>query len=396
LSILNGVILVPRRLYREGRIHRPLGSLHLTWRKFLWKAALYQELRIENYAMEAVDFAMTMRLAADFADIYEVRGMRRQERGTLFDPDVVYNQVKLRYRGLHRVLRETELDFTPNPHRFTTECAAFDVSLAPRESASFHVTVHCATGREHRVASQAPLPFERARAELRADLEAQAAGYSGIETDSGQFNALVRRTMADLHMLTTVLPTGPYPYAGVPWFNTPFGRDGIITALECLWLNPGMARGVLAYLAQTQATEIVPEQDAEPGKILHETRNGEMAVLREMPFARYYGTVDATPLFVVLAGEYYERTGDRAFIEEIWPNIGAALEWMKCFGDRDGDGLLEYQRRAGNGLVHQGWKDSDDAVFTPTDQLQTARSRCAKCRHMLMAHGGRRRNWRKR
>ena len=111
-------------------------------------------------------------------------------------------------------------------------------------------------------------------------------------------------------MLTSELPTGPYPYAGVPWFNTPFGRDGIITALECLWLRPELARGVLAYLAATQATEVIPEQDAEPGKILHETRNGEMAALGEMPFGRYYGSVDATPLFVLLAGAYYERTAD--------------------------------------------------------------------------------------
>jgi glycogen debranching enzyme len=145
-------------------------------------------------------------------------------------------------------------------------------------------------------------------------------------------------------MMTTTLPTGPYPYAGVPWFNTPFGRDGIITALECLWLQPGLARGVLAYLASTQATEVVPQQDAEPGKILHETRKGEMAALEEMPFARYYGTVDATPLFVHLAGAYYERTGDRKFIEEVWPNLEAALLWMERYGDRDGDGFLEYSR----------------------------------------------------
>jgi len=124
-----------------------------------------------------------------------------------------------------------------------------------------------------------------------------------------------------------MLPTGPYPYAGVPWFNTPFGRDGLITALECLWMEPRLARGVLAYLAATQATQIVPEQDAELGKILHETRNGEMAALKEMPFARYYGSVDATPLFVHLANAYYERTGDRKFVEE-----SGRISRRRCFG----------------------------------------------------------------
>jgi glycogen debranching enzyme len=235
----------------------------------------------------------------------------------------------------------------------------FAFRLQPKEEATFGLTIACeSTGRVRSSRS-----YDHALHEAEERLETAKVNDCAIETSNKQFNEWLDRSFQDIHMLVTQTPEGPYPYAGLPWFSAPFGRDGIITALEYLWVNPDIAKGVLTYLASTQATQVIPEQDAEPGKILHESRKGEMAALGEIPFGCYYGSIDATPLFVVLAGAYYERTGDIGFIEGIWPHITRAIDWMNIWGDSDGDGFVEYARHSSNGLVHQGWKDSSNAVF---------------------------------
>jgi glycogen debranching enzyme len=284
--------------------------------------------------------------------------MKRKDRGDGLPSQVRDGRVVLGYRGLDGMLRRTLLRFTPVPPTMAADSARMDVSLRPGEEAILELSVACRRGEE----DAEPPGFDEARTASEDASRRDQAGACRVRSSDGRFDAWIRRAGADLHMLVSDTATGPYPHAGVPWFNTPFGRDGIITALECLWLRPDLARGVLAYLAANQATEVIAEQDAEPGKILHETRNGEMAALKEMPFGRYYGSVDATPLFVLLAGAYYERTADSAWAAATWPHIEAALTWIDRYGDRDGDGFVEYQRNADDGLVHQGWKDSDDAI----------------------------------
>jgi glycogen debranching enzyme len=213
---------------------------------------------------------------------------------------------------------------------------------------------------------EAPSPERWREAYVRARLAMRSRRRRGATVRgprSPRFNEWLDQSRADVALLTTDLPTGPYPYAGTPWFSTPFGRDGIICAWQMLWLDPSLARGVLGYLASRQATEVSAFMDAEPGKIMHETRGGEMSALREVPFGLYYGGVDTTCLFVALAGAYAERTGDLATIRRLWPNLVAACDWMATWGDSNGDGLIDYARAAGTGLSNQGWKDSFDSIF---------------------------------
>lgn len=344
----------------DGQLTIPKGSLHIFRSKFLFMGTCHERLRISNYGLTPVHFDLSFSFDADFSDIFEVRGTVRERKGRRLEDAVEDSRVTLSYEGLDGQVRRTRLECHPRPDETTSSSFLFKVSLQPKQEAMFFMNVTCDSR-----GGAPPQVFSYQKAFMHASRELTAAKERGCEvaTSNTQFNDCLNRSVADILMMLTETPNGIYPYAGVPWFSTPFGRDGIITALQLIWIDSEIARGVLAFLAATQAKEVIPERDAEPGKILHETRKGEMANLGEIPFGRYYGSVDSTPLFIILAGVYYEWTGDRQFIESIWPQIELALAWIKNYGDVDGDGFVEYARRTSEGLVQQGWKDSHDSVF---------------------------------
>jgi glycogen debranching enzyme len=344
----------------EGRRLVPQEVLQIRRTRFLWNARTYERIALHNYDIHTRRFSVQIDYAADFADIFEVRGAERPRRGRYQAPVVESDAVTLAYEGLDQRRRETRLQFEPAPEEIGADRAVFEVELAPNERKTLFLEIRCGPGYGARSPRRG---FFSSFRDARRALRLATARAASIASSNEVLNETLRRSVSDIYMLITDTPHGPYPYAGIPWFSTVFGRDALITALETLWLDPAIARGVLRYLAATQATRIDEAADAEPGKILHEMRFGEMAELHEVPFGCYYGSVDSTPLFVMLAGAYLERTGDLETSLELWPNIEAALTWLDAHGDRDGDGFIEYGRRNDGGLVNQGWKDSNDSVF---------------------------------
>ena len=334
--------------------------VHLRRSKFLYLSACYERISVRNFTDSAQDITLRIAFAADFADLFEVRGNRRPRRGTLHPPELGPGMVTLAYTGLDGQDRRTRIRFDPAPARLAADHADFHVHLAPGAHHLLYVEITCDAAAPTRRPRENFLAYS---IEARRALRATASRASAIETSNEIFNEALCRSISDITMLVTETPDGPYPYAGIPWFSTVFGRDALITALEMLWADPAIARGVLTYLAKHQARDIDPVADAEPGKILHEVRHGEMALLGEVPFRHYYGSVDSTPLFVMLAGAYLDRSDDVQTLEQLWPNIDAALRWMDECGDRDGDGFVEYFRMTEKGLANQGWKDSFDSVF---------------------------------
>ncbi|ADV26357.1 Amylo-alpha-16-glucosidase [Pseudoxanthomonas suwonensis 11-1] len=368
LTLLGAATAHDRVVFTAHLTNRPLppigdsvaagkGVIHVERSRFLWQGRLHERIACSNYDRVQVSLPLTIEFGADFLDMFEVRGMQRAHRGSYPQVLAQADRVVLRYAGLDGVERRTVIAFSQAPTALDGGMARFDLELGPRE----HVTLYLEAGAE--VGQPEATRHRRSMAQARRALHGRRRPGARLRGGGLLFDAWVERSRTDIALLASDLPTGRYPYAGIPWFSTPFGRDAIITALQMLWLDPGLARGVLAYLAERQAAEDSSFRDSAPGKIMHETRKGEMAALGEIPFGLYYGGVDTTPLFLVLAGRYFRRTGDRAFIDQLWPALQRAAGWIERSCDADPDGLLAYARGEASGLSNQGWKDSGDSVF---------------------------------
>ncbi len=324
-------------------------------RRRIISGSLTETIQVTNYDLLPVTLTLRFHFAADFQDIFEFRGEKRDRRGELVAPEIAKDRVLFAYLGLDQVRRSTELRFSVPPDELTEDAAVFHRQLAHLESFDLTVSI---------IPDDAPVG-----ASLAATSERLSASYrdwidscTQVVTDNEFFNAMWERSLRDLRMLSIEEEQGTFVAAGTPWFSALFGRDSIISALQTLAFNPWLARDTLRLLAARQGTRVDEWRDEEPGKILHEVRDGEMASLNEIPMTPYYGSVDSTPLFLILAAEYVAWTGDLDLVRELEPQLLAALDWVDRRMSANASGYLDYASQSSKGLLNQGWKDSHDGI----------------------------------
>ncbi len=357
-------------------------------REFVVTGALCERVTLSNYNHFAVSFDLAIQLGADFADIFLVRGFGGAiDRGSVAAPEEKDGQLVLAYQGKDGVTRTTtvgwsvpptnvepelqgsdDLGSTAGPSQTTRSRLHWRVELAPRQEQTIALVYRVDEDSSATEAVSSDM-FDSEVARLQASYRDWAEAGTQVSTDSAMFDEVLQRSAMDLRALTGNYQTGPLPHAGIPWFAVPFGRDSLITSLQTLCYQPGLAVGILRFMAAHQGTKDDPWRDETPGKIMHEMRFGEMAGMGAVPHTPYYGTVDATPLFLMLFAQVLQWTADEGLWHELRPNVLAALDWLDQYGDLDGDGFLEFVCRSTNGLRIQGWKDSWNSVIYPDGRL---------------------------
>lgn len=329
-----------------------LGALHIS-RRFRVTTAIADIWSIENLGRRTASFDVDIFVDADFRDLFEVRKVRRATRGRRDRPAADGSVLRFGYAAADGVRQTTELIAPVARWRTPKEGTSHGrvrVALAPAERARVRVDI--------RVGSTLARPALAQRD--WKDWEGTATRFA---SDSTEMNEWLSRSSLDLYLLCDRTAHGYFPAAGIPWFVAPFGRDSILTALFALPLRRDLAPAVLRLLADHQGTADVPARDEEPGRIAHEIRQGEIVRTGGAFGSPYYGSVDATPLFVWLAAEAARWMPERDLIGEFEPHIRAALRWMDERGDSDGDGFIEFERHAPSGILNQVWKDSGQSLL---------------------------------
>ncbi|GFN22480.1 amylo-alpha-1,6-glucosidase [Thermanaeromonas sp. C210] len=348
----------------------PPNSLFIRRHLFISGGALYERILLRNYHRQEIEVNLDLYVEADFTDIFEVRGCISEEMGRNPSVTVGRQEMVFHYRGADGLARRTEIKLDPAPDAVSGKGRlGYQVKLPV--DGTFGITVFVAP-----LIEGEPRPsVQNTTAVLRSIKKSRREwlrGCTEIVTDNADFNAWIKQSLNDLRALMVDFGDGLFPVAGIPWFAVPFGRDSIITAVQTLMLNPSIARAIIRTLARYQGQKVDPWRDEQPGKIPHEIRRGELANIKRIPHTPYYGTVDATPLFLVLLSEYYHWTGDEAFLREYLPAVDYALGWIDQYGDRDGDGFVEYLKESPAGIENQGWKDSGDSIVHKSGALAEA------------------------
>ncbi|GAB4132075.1 MAG: amylo-alpha-1,6-glucosidase [Cyanobacteria bacterium J069] len=351
-------------------------------REMVLNGGLFEELTLTNYSTSPVRFELSLSFDADFLDLFEIRGFQRGERGQLlrqvtpttgvaesddepsrFVPSSLPDpaELTLAYQGRDGLLAESHIQFShQRPHFLKGYTAVWYLALAPHQTAQIGYRLEMRMNGRHVSTVSPPTTLVQAKAAEQMEEHEWQSATTRIRTDNKDINQILERAEQDVYLLRQTFEQGKALSAGVPWFSTLFGRDSIIAAMQTLILDPAIARETLTVLAHYQGKADDDWRDEAPGKILHELRFGELARCQEIPHTPYYGTVDATPLWLLLYADYYAWTHDQATLDRLWPNALAAMDWIdrSC---RD-TGYLSYNRRSRRGLPNQGWKDSDTCI----------------------------------
>lgn len=322
---------------------------------------VHEDVVVTNHSGDVQRFSIELRFGSDFADLFEVRD-ELVKRGRTWT-EVDQNDVVLRYEN-ETFKRATRLSFSESP-LVENGAARFDLTLAPRDKWSMCIDISCTVDGEERGPRAGHGGFGSLHPDMPLSLDEWLADAPKLDTDCDVVRHTYHQSLLDLAALR-FRPFGELrwslPAAGLPWFMTVFGRDSLLTAYMALPFQPRLAATTLEALASLQASDYDDFRDAEPGKILHELRRGELTALGKKPHSPYYGSHDATPLFLILLDEYERWTGDVKLVRELEGVARAAMSWVEGAGDPDGDGYLEYQTRSAEGLVNQCWKDSWDSI----------------------------------